>query len=94
MFYVLVQIKFEDFDKWKAVFEEAAELRKTYGSKGVRIFRPVDRQNEVIILGDYEDMEKARQLFQSQEFRDAIRQAGVTSLPEVTYLDEVGQLPV
>jgi hypothetical protein len=32
--------------------------------------------------------------FESQEFRDAIRQAGVTSSPEVKYLDEVGQLSV
>ena len=93
MSYVLVQIKFEDFAKWNSVFAEATDLRKSYGSKGVRIFRPVDRPNEVMILGDYEDLEKARQLFQSQEFRDAIRQAGVSGPPEVVHLDEVGRLP-
>ena len=50
MAYVLVQIKFEDFTKWQEVFSEAIELRKSYGSKGVRVFCPVDRHNEATIL--------------------------------------------
>lgn len=93
MSFVLVQLKFEDFATWKTVFKEAAELRKSYGSKGVRVFRPADHSNDVVILGEYDDLEKARQLFQSQEFRHAIKQAGVSAPPIVTYLDEIDQLP-
>lgn len=93
MYFVTVRIKFEDYAKWKAVFDQAIGLRRSYGSMGVRIFRDTDQDNEVTILGEYEDLEKARQLFHSQEFRDAIRQAGVSAPPEVTYLDEVDQLP-
>jgi hypothetical protein len=40
-------------------------------------------------LAKYEDREKARQMFQSQEFRDATKRAGVSGSPEVTFLDEV-----
>ncbi|MEW6403655.1 MAG: antibiotic biosynthesis monooxygenase [Chloroflexota bacterium] len=89
MAYVLVQIKFEDFARWKATFDEASALRKSYGSKGVRVFRNADQTDEVTILGEYENMEKARQLFQSQEFRDAIKQAGVSGAPQLTFLDQV-----
>jgi heme-degrading monooxygenase HmoA len=93
MIYVLVHITFEDFEKWKAGFDAGTALRKAYGSKGVRAFRSVDRPNEVTILGEYEDMQKARQMFQSQEFRDAVRQAGVTGQPTVSFVEQVLDMP-
>ena len=92
MIYVLVRFSVENLAKWKQVFEEAAELRKNFGSKGVRAFSKADSPNEVIILGEYEDMERARQLFQSQEFRDATKRAGVMGPPDVTFLNEVVKL--
>lgn len=61
--YTLVRISFEDFEKWRAVFDEAVSLRQSYGSKGVRVFRSTDHANEVVILGEYEDLARARQLF-------------------------------
>jgi len=92
MTYVLVRLTVEDLAKWKPVFEEAAALRKSFGSKGVRAFSKADSPNEVLILGEYESREKALQLFQSQEFRDATKRAGVKGPPEVTFLNEVVNL--
>jgi heme-degrading monooxygenase HmoA len=91
--YTLVRVTFEDFAKWKPVFDEASTLRKAYGSKGVRVFRSADKPNEALLLAEYEDADRARQLFQSQEFREATRRAGVTQPPEVTFLDEIDRLP-
>jgi uncharacterized protein (DUF1330 family) len=93
MTYVLVRLSVEDLARWKPVFEEAAELRKNFGSKGVRAFSKADNPNEVVILGEYEDVEKARQLFQSQEFREATKRAGVIGPPDVSFLNEVLTLP-
>jgi len=92
MTHVLVRVTFENYEKWRPVFDEAAKLRKAHGSKGVRLYRVANKPNEVVIFGEYEDVEKARQLFQSQEFRDATRRGGVTGQPDVTFLDEVGRL--
>ncbi|MBI5301947.1 MAG: cyclase [Chloroflexi bacterium] len=91
--YVLVQVKFEDYAKWKSGFAEAGTLRKAYSSKGVRVFRNTAKPNEAVIVGEYQDLERARQLFQSAEFRQATQRAGVVGTPEVTFLDEVDQLP-
>lgn len=91
--FILVRANFRDFATWKAAFDEVAALRRSYGSKGVAVYRNADRSNEVVILGEYEDLEKARQLFQSPEFREATQRGGVTSPPEVTFLDEVDRLP-
>ncbi|MEW6083920.1 MAG: antibiotic biosynthesis monooxygenase [Chloroflexota bacterium] len=94
MTYVLVRFTVEDLAKWKPVFEEAAALRKSFGSMGVRAFSKADSANEVTILAEYEDRAKAQQMFQSQEFRAATKRAGVMGAPEVTFLNEVVNLPV
>lgn len=93
MIHVLVQTSFEDFQKWQDGFTAASSLRQAYGSLGVTAFRSSDNPNHVVILGMYEDKARAQQLFQSQEFRDATKHAGVTAPPEVTFLDEMLQLP-
>ena len=88
MTFVLIRFTVEDFEKWKPIFEEAAAMRKTAGSKGVRAFTKVDSVNEVVILGEYADLDAARQFFQSPELREAQQRAGVKGPPELTFLDE------
>lgn len=92
MTYTIVRLSVNDFDAFKAVFEEAAALRQGYGSQGVTLFRNVDKANEVVVLGRYADLDRVRQLFKSPEFRAATQRAGVSGPPEITFLDEVEQL--
>lgn len=92
MLHVLVRVSFEEFEKWKVGFTAGSSLRKEYGSQGVTVFRSPDKPNQVVILAEYEDLARAQQLFQSQELRDALKRAGVTEPPEVTFLDEAFKL--
>lgn len=93
MIYVLVRFSVEDLAKWKAVFEEAAGLRKNFGSMGVRAYSKADNSNEIMVVGQYADKDKAMQMFQSQEFREVTQRAGMKGPPEVTFLNEVVNLP-
>jgi heme-degrading monooxygenase HmoA len=93
MAFALVRLIVQDQAKWKTVFAEAQELRKKYGSKGVRAFAKTDNPNEIVILGEYESLDQARQLFQSQEFRDATQRAGTVGAPDVTFLEKITELP-
>ena len=93
MSYVVVRLTVEDLEKWKAGFQQAASLHKGYGSKGVRAFINADNPKEVLVLGEYEDPAKAREMFQSQEFREATKRAGVVGTPSVVHLDEALTLP-
>jgi heme-degrading monooxygenase HmoA len=93
MVHVIVRINFENYETWKAVFDEAGSLRKAYGSRGVRVLRNMDKPNEVLIFGEYEDLARVRQLFQSPDFREATRRAGVSGPPEVIFLEQVDELP-
>jgi quinol monooxygenase YgiN len=92
MTHVLVRFTVEDVAKWKPVFEEASAMRKTFGSRGVRAFSKADSSNEIVIIGEYESREKAQQMFQSPEFREATRRAGVMTPPDVTFLEQVVDL--
>lgn len=92
MTHVLVRVNFEEFEQWKDAFTDASALRQAHGSQGVTVFRSSDNPNHVVIVGRYEDKARAQQLFQSQEFRDATKRAGLTAPPEVIFLDEAFQL--
>ena len=94
MQHVLVRLKVEDYAKWRPVFDEVAGLRKTFGSKGGRLFQKSDNPNEVAILFEWESLEKARQYFQSGELRQAMQRAGVSGPPDVQFLNEIEKVPV
>src|SRR5215211_7845845 len=66
--YVLVRHKVEDYERWKPGFEEHGATRKESGSKGVRLFRNADDPNETVIITEWDDLEKARQFAQSDDF--------------------------
>ncbi len=57
------------------------------------MFREEAHPNEVVILTEFEDGQEARRMFQSDEFKEGTRKAGVTAPPEVEFLDEVDSLP-
>jgi uncharacterized protein (DUF1330 family) len=93
MAYALVKLKVEDLTKWKTGFEAAGEMRKKFGSKGAQAFSLVDDPAWAVALVEFEDLEKGREMYQSQDFRDAAKRAGVTGAPEITFLTEVMELP-
>lgn len=68
-------------------------MRKNASSIGVRAFSTAENPNVVVLLGKYADKAKAIEMFQSQEFREAMARAGVKGPPEVPDLDEVVDLP-
>ncbi len=92
MITVQVRITVEDLAKWKPVFEKAAELRARFGSKGSHAFSKDGSPNEIFILTTFEDKDKAQQMYQSQELRDAMKEAGVKGPPELTFLNEITEL--
>jgi heme-degrading monooxygenase HmoA len=92
MSYVLVRITVEDYAKWRPVFDEVSHLRKNSGSQGGQLFRRAEAPNEVTILFEWPDLNKARQYFQSDALRQAMQRAGVQGRPDVTYLDTVERL--
>ncbi len=87
MVYVIAQLKLENYDKWKSIFDERASIRKEAGSKEARLFRNSNDDNEAMILFEWDTMENAKEYLESEALRKALKEVGVTYT--ITYLDEV-----
>jgi heme-degrading monooxygenase HmoA len=94
MQHVLVQLKLQDFGRWKPVFDEFASRRQAAGCKGGRLLQKSDNPNEVVVLFDWDELAKARRFFESDEVRQGMQRAGVSGPPHVQYLKEVEKLSV
>lgn len=92
MAYVLTQFTVKDFIQWKVLFDEFVPIRKHHSSKGARAFRVLGDPNAVVVLTEFEDIDQAIEMYQSQEFKDAIERAGVLGTEAVKLLEEVDRL--
>lgn len=93
--YMLVQHTVEDYEKWKAVFDEHGEAaRRAAGSKGGLVLRSPDNPNQVTILLEWDSLENARAFANSDDLREAMERAGVTGAPSINFLDEADRLSV
>ena len=87
--YLLVHHEVEDFKKWKPVFDEHESTRKKSGSKGARIFRSKDNPNETVVIMEWDSIENAKKFATSPDLKETMQKAGVITVPDVYFLEEV-----
>ena len=89
--YLLSQISVEDYERWKPVFDENRATRQATGSKGGFVLRNADDANQITVLLEWDDLDKARAYADSDDLREAMQRAGVivTGTPTAYFLDEV-----
>ncbi len=90
---VIIRHKVEDYAKWKAVYDEVLPFRQSSGIKGARLLRSADNPNEIVVVDEFDDMDKARQFAQSEDLKQAMQKAGVSDHPDIYFLDEVESTP-
>ena len=89
--YLLVHHKVEDYARWRPMYDEHAATRKAGGASGTaagRVFRSATNPNELVILLEWDDLEKARQFAHSEDLRQTMQRAGVVDHPDVYFLNE------
>ena len=89
---MLIRHKIHDYSNWKQLFDAHAETRRAAGSKGGRLFRSADDRDELVMIFEWDDVQKAREFAQSQDLRDTMKRAGVADQPDVYFLIEVEDL--
>jgi heme-degrading monooxygenase HmoA len=92
--YLLVRHRVSDFARWKAVFDDHGTTRRANGSRGGRIFHNTNDPSELVILLEWDDLERARLFLDSDDLRVAMNLAGVTDRPEVWFLADGDRFPV
>lgn len=74
---LMVNIKVEDFAKWKAAYDAAEPMRANMGIKIKGIYRSAENENEVMLLSEYPSIEVARQILASPQWEENQKRAGV-----------------
>lgn len=86
---LIVHHKVEDYAAWRKIFDDHAETRKEFGSTGFQVFQSASDPNDVTAIMDWPSVDAAKAYSTSDSLKEAMKNAGVTSQPEVMYLVEV-----
>lgn len=88
MQYVLIIHEVESYSAWKAVFDQAADIRKRAGEISYQLLRYEEDANNIVHFSQWSSLENARRFFESPALAAIRKEAGVKS-PEFIYLHEI-----
>ena len=94
MAFVMVRHTVADFAAWKAVFDRVPLDRKAAGWTSGLILRDSENPNDLTVLVETEDLAQLRAFLQTDELREAMQQAGVTSAPEMRFLETAERITI
>ncbi len=86
MTYLLIRQKVKDFAAWKAAYDGHAGARRSAGLTELHLLRSMDDSNDVLILFEASDVDKAKAFATSDDLRSAMQSAGVVGKPDVCFL--------
>jgi len=89
---LLIRHKVADYAVWKPVFDEQSGTRAANGSLGGRIFISHADPDEVLVLLEWDDLERADLFALSADLNEAMVRAGVADRPDIWILQEVDRL--
>ena len=84
---IYVRHTVEDYAAWKAAFDENRTTRQAAGGRGGVVYRDADNPNQITTILEWDNLDNARRFAQSDELREAMKEAGVTSQPDVRFLN-------
>jgi heme-degrading monooxygenase HmoA len=91
---LLIRHHVADYDAWRPNFDEHELTRRANGSQGGRICRSADDPNEVVILLEWDDLERARLFADSDDLREVMNGAGAMNPPDIWFLEDGDRIPV
>ena len=86
---LLIRHKVADYAAWKTVFDENERTRRAHGARGGRVLRRAADPDDLVLLIEWDDPDRARLFAASDDLREAMERAGVTDRPDIWVLEEV-----
>lgn len=77
--------KVKDYATWRKGYDEHEKSRLSAGLTNGRVFRAADDQNDVVVVLDAADIEKARAWLGADELKTAMHKAGVIGSPSIRF---------
>ena len=70
--------KVRDYAHWREVFDADTENREAAGCRGARIFHNTEDPEEVVVLFEWDSLERARRRIESARLKEKFEEAGVS----------------
>ena len=86
--HVLIIHEVEAYPSWKAIFDQAAGIRKTAGEISYQLLRYDTNSNRIVHFSEWSSLDEARRFFESPELVEIRKKAGVKA-PDFFYLHEI-----
>jgi quinol monooxygenase YgiN len=85
---LFVHHKVQDYAAWRKIFDDLTAMRTGYGCTGHRVFQSPGDSNEITILSEWHSVDEAKAYAMSNDLKEGMKNAGVTSQPDVMFLAE------
>ena len=83
---VIVRHKIKDFDAWKPLFYADAQRQRDASCTRWQLTRNKQDQNELVIIFECQDLDKARKVFSDPSLAELMKRAGVVDQPTIFFL--------
>src|SRR5262245_4549292 len=86
---VAVLHRVNDYEAWKAVFDEHGANRQQYGCTGHRVLRTGDDGLDILVLTEWPSLEVAHAWTEDPSLPEAMGRAGVVGMPRIEFFEEL-----
>ena len=87
MAFMLVRSKVRDFKTWKPAYDAHLPARNDAGLTEKYLLRSADDANEIVILFEVEDLNRAKTFAASADLRERMQESGVVDKPDIYFLN-------
>jgi len=84
--YVLVRHKVADFSTWKPYYDAHLPARQKAGLTEEHLLHDTDDSNNLVLLFEADDIQKAKEFAASADLRETMQKAGVIDKPDIYFL--------
>ncbi len=88
MNYLLVHHQVNDFAKWKVGYDAHGNMRQKAGLKEVSLLHGQNDENDVTLLFEAKDLDKAKAFAESTDLKDTMKKLGVVGKPDISFLKD------
>ena len=86
--YTIATHPVKDFDAWKSAFDQFESVRKEGGERSAVVLRHADDSNMVTVINTWVSIEAFQALFNREELKAGMAEAGVTAPPTIIIANE------
>jgi hypothetical protein len=83
MNYLLIRHRVADFSHGKAAYDDHSGAREQAGLKEKELLHDIKDTNQVVLLFEIADIQRAQNFAESSDLREVMRAAGVTYKPDI-----------